>query len=131
MEAVEHAVKQLNLTPKDKLADLGCGDGRALIAATQSTGCSAIGVELDPHRATLARKNVQAAGLSDKIDIVTGDALTFDLKAAGVTHVYVYLFHGLLQKLSGKLEDYPVVSVFHDIPDLHGRQRGSVWVYNV
>lgn len=131
MNAVNDAIRSLQLAPADTIADLGCGDGRALIAAVQSSGCRAVGVEIDSERAELARRNVDAAGLSDKITIFTGDATDFDLQGAGVTHVYLYLFSDLLEKLSPKLKGYPVASAFHEIPGWSGKKVGSVWAYNI
>jgi amino acid adenylation domain-containing protein len=58
----------------DLVVDLGCGDGRVLIEAAERFGCSGRGVEIDPTLAAEARRNVEAAGLSDSIDIVTADA---------------------------------------------------------
>jgi hypothetical protein len=74
----------------------------------------------------VARGSVAAAGLSDRIEIITGDATTFDL--AGVSAVYVYLWSDVLEQLD--LSAVPkVASVFHAVPGLSGTQRGDVWVY--
>jgi SAM-dependent methyltransferase len=56
------------------MVDLGCGDGRVLISAAQRYGCRGRGVEYIPELADRARANVAAAGLSDRIEIVVGDA---------------------------------------------------------
>ncbi len=49
--AIDQMLDALQLSESDVLADLGCGDGRILIAACQRFGCSAIGVEIDPAKA--------------------------------------------------------------------------------
>ncbi len=58
----------------DVVIDLGCGDGRVLIEAVRRFGCRARGVENDPRLVARARERVAAAGLSDRIEVVEGDA---------------------------------------------------------
>jgi thiol-disulfide isomerase/thioredoxin len=130
-EQIDESIRGLNLNSSAKLADLGCGDGRALIAASQRSGCRGVGVELDARQAERARDNVRKAGLTEKIDIVHGDATTFDLGGAGVTHVYVFLFSDLLEELAPRLKEYPVASVFHELPGRQGRLINSVYLYGV
>lgn len=130
MRVVNHAIQSLELDENDTIADLGCGDGRALVAAVSSAGCRGIGVEINEGRAEVARSRVRRAGLSDRIRIITGDALTFDLAEAGVTAVYVYLFPDLLERLRPSLAGLPVVSIFHEIPGMAGKELYGVWLYS-
>lgn len=127
-EQIDAAIRALDLTPTDTLADLGCGDGRVLIAAVRASGCRGIGVEIDPHKAEQARKAVDRAGLTAQITIVTGDACEFDLTTNGVTVVFVYLWEDLLKKLSPKLSTVRVVSPFHQVPGLTMAKSGDLWV---
>lgn len=48
---------------KPCFVDLGCGAGKALILASEATGSfrSIVGLEIDPHLAELARKNLRGA----------------------------------------------------------------------
>ena len=39
-----------NVGPQDVLYDLGCGDGRIVIAAAQAFGTRGVGVDIDPLR---------------------------------------------------------------------------------
>jgi SAM-dependent methyltransferase len=66
-----------NLTARDHVVDIGCGDGRILLAAARmAPGCRATGIELDPVVAELCRKNVAAASDVDQtlIHVHEGDA---------------------------------------------------------
>jgi hypothetical protein len=90
--------------PDDLLVDLGCGDGRIVLEAAQRTGCRARGVELDADLAEQARAAVAAAGLTDRVEIVHGDATAASL--ADATVVVVFL---------------PVDTVQSLVPDLLGR----------
>ncbi len=55
--------------------DLGCGDGRIVIAAAQKFRARAVGIEIrrDIYERTLAK--VASLGLSDQVRIVHGNAL--------------------------------------------------------
>lgn len=120
----------LELTPDDVFADLGCGDGRVLVAAVRASGCRAVGVEIDEDRAKAARAAVAAAGLSDRIEIVTGDARHFDLAARGVNKLAAFLWPELLEELRPTIGAAEVaVTPFHKVPGLPMRESGNVWIY--
>ncbi len=124
---VQDLLDKMQLQAGDVLAELGCGDGRILIAAAKR-GIRGIGVELDPIRAQVARENVQRHGFSELITVETGDALEFDLSRATVATTYLY--PPLLAKLSPKLKSLRVVgSPYHEVPGLPMTQFGDVWIY--
>ncbi|QIE47927.1 hypothetical protein G5B38_20145 (plasmid) [Pseudohalocynthiibacter aestuariivivens] len=82
-------LKVAGVTEADTLFDFGCGDGRIVTEAAQSRNCAAIGVEQDSSLAEISRAAVQAAGVSDRVRIITGDAAAADIAEATV----VFLFH--------------------------------------
>lgn len=124
---VESMLDQMRLRSDDILGDLGCGDGRILIAAARR-GIRGIGIEIDPVRADVARRNVEAAGLGHLVTIETGDAMEFDTSRC--TAITAYLYPPLLAKLSPKLVGLRVVaSPFHQIPGLAMSQAGDVWIH--
>lgn len=129
-ETITQMVDLLRLNSSDVLADLGCGDGRILIAAVRKYGCRGVGVEIDADQARRARMAVDAAGLSERITIVTGDVLDVDLQSHGITAITAYLFPHLLEKLAPRIQFARVVaSPFHQIPGLAMTQNGDVWVW--
>ncbi len=83
--------------PGEVLYDLGCGDGRIVIAAAKDYGCRAVGYDIDPQRVSEARENVRQAGLEDRVAIVEQDIFTLDLRPADVVTIY------LLPRLNAKL----------------------------
>lgn len=102
-------------TTRDVLYDLGCGDGRILIAAVRDYGCRAVGIEINAETAELARANVRAAGLEGKIAIRTGDALKFNLD--GATIVTMYLSLDTMDQLVPYITNATrIVSYSHPIP---------------
>lgn len=129
-ELIDEMLDLMGLHSGDVLADLGCGDGRILIAAVKKTGGRAIGVELDQGQADRARRNVAAAGLSDRITIIEGDALKFDPQSYGVTAITAYLFEELLEQLRPVIQQARVAATpFHQVPGLPMENHGDVWVY--
>lgn len=110
---------KLELHSADILYDLGCGDGRVLIAAVRDYGCQAVGIEIDPYRAALARERVARSGVG-RIRIVTGDATRFYLNQA--TAVFIYQDIELMQQLVPRLRTDRIVSYLHEIPGKSNRE---------
>jgi amino acid adenylation domain-containing protein len=102
---VEPVLRQADIGPDDVLLDIGCGDGRVLIEAVGAYGCRARGVERDPTLAEIARARVDAAGMSDRIEIECGDAADVDF--VEVTVAFAFLpaeaASNLLPRLLGEL----------------------------
>jgi hypothetical protein len=122
-------IAALKLSADDVFADIGCGDGRILIAAVQASGCTAVGIEIDPKQAKLARHRVAEAGLSDRITILTGDARKFDPGQYNVTAAVAYLYPQLLGELKPILSRVPrLVTPFHQVPGMGMIQLGEIWL---
>src|SRR5512132_2769623 len=60
-EVVDEMLKLANVTKSDYLIDLGCGDGRIVIAAAQKYGAHALGIDINPERIAEARDNAKKA----------------------------------------------------------------------
>lgn len=73
----------------DVFADIGCGDGRIVVAAAQRRGCRAIGVEQSSQSVEVAHRHVAADRLTDRIRIIHGDAREVDLSEATVALFFV------------------------------------------
>jgi len=86
---VDEMLKQANLTQEDLVYDLGCGDGRILIAAAKQFGCRGIGFDLDLDLVARARENAREAGVEDLVTIEVRDIFTVDLKDASVVMLYL------------------------------------------
>ena len=61
--AVDKMLEMANLKPGETLYDLGCGDGRILIAAAKSYHVKAVGIEISERLAKTAEDNVKSDGL--------------------------------------------------------------------
>ncbi len=101
-ELVDAKLDFADIKAGDVVFDLGCGDGRVLIAAAQKHRAKGFGVEMRGELVAVARDAVRTQGLEDLIEICEGDYHAADLTEADV--VIIYLNRGFLGELSIKLE---------------------------
>lgn len=104
VKIVKEMLKLGEVNKSDKLLDLGCGDGRILIAAAK-LGAKAIGVDNDPERIKETKTNALNSGLSATIDILSKDFDKDEINFDGVTVVTTYLLTETLDKLKEKYFD--------------------------
>jgi SAM-dependent methyltransferase len=100
-EVVKTMLEVAKVTKDDVVYDLGCGDGRIVIAAAKQFGARGIGVDIDPQRISEARENAKVAGVTDRVRFIQGDLFETDLRPASV--VTLYLLESLNLKLKPKL----------------------------
>lgn len=72
---VAEMVRLAGISANDVTYEPGVGDARITIAAVRAGARRGVGIDLDPDRVAESRANVEAAGLTGKIDIRLGDAL--------------------------------------------------------
>ncbi len=118
-EVVEAMLRLAGVGRDDVVYDLGCGDGRIVIAAAKR-GARAVGVDIDPQRIREARANARSAGVEDRVELRVGDLFETDVRPATV--VMLYLWPQVNLRLRPKLlaELRPgtrVVSHAHDMGD--------------
>lgn len=87
--AVDRMLSIAHLKPGETLYDLGCGDGRILIAAVQQYKVKAVGIEISERLARSTAELVRKRGLQDDIKIVHGDFMRQDLSSANVVTLYL------------------------------------------
>jgi SAM-dependent methyltransferase len=86
----------------DVVYDLGCGDGRIVVAAARrARGVRAVGVDIDPRRIAEATDNARKAGVADRTRFIQQDLFEADLRDATV--VTLYLLPSLNVRLRPKL----------------------------
>jgi len=101
---VEEMLDMAGVGPGDYVIDLGCGDGRIVIAAAQR-GAFGHGVDLDPKRIEEARKNAEEEGVADNVVFVEENIYETDFSKANVITMYLFptinikLRPSLLEKL--------------------------------
>ena len=97
--ASSHA-HRLVLTADDVVYDLGCGDGRIVIAAA-TLGARSVCVDIDPQRIRESRADAERAGVAERIRFRNEDL--FDTEISGATVITLFLWQGVNEKLRPKL----------------------------
>ncbi len=69
MDVVQAMLRLANVKPGDVVYDLGCGDGRIVIAAVRQANARGVCVDIDPQRIAESRENARLAGVSDRIRV--------------------------------------------------------------
>jgi len=127
---LEEAFKLLHLKAVDSLLELGCGDGKVLIAAARQ-GIATTGYELNPLLAVIAW--LRTWRYRKLVRVIWGNF--WDVEWPQADAVFTFLLPRYMAKLNSKMLEYqhkPVklVSVAFAIPDKKvDDQRGGVYLY--
>ena len=101
VEVVRAMLTLARVTPDDVVFDLGCGDGRIVIAAAKEFGARGVGVDIDPRLIQAARAGAERAGVGDRVVFRVEDLFATDLSTATV--VTLFLSPTLNARLQPKL----------------------------
>ena len=127
-DVIEKMLELAKVTPKDVVYDLGCGDGRIVIAAAKK-GARAVGIDIDPQRIKEANANAKTENVADKVRFIENDL--FESNIGEATVVTLYLLPRLNEKLKPKLlKDLKpgtrIVSHAFDMGDWAPEQKAQV-----
>jgi hypothetical protein len=86
---IDKMLTAAKVTGQDRLFDLGAGDGIIAITAARKFGAKSVGIEYNPDMAQFARRKVAEAGVTDKVNIITGDIFQEDFSSATVVTLYL------------------------------------------
>ena len=100
-DAVAAMLKLAGVTRNDVVYDLGCGDGRIVIAAAKNYGARGVGIDINPVRIADARANAKKAGVENLVRFEEQDLFQADIKDASV--VTLFLLNSVNLKLRPKL----------------------------
>lgn len=119
-EVVRAMLRLAEVTSRDVVYDLGCGDGRIVITAAKEFGARGVGIDIDPARIAESEENARKAGVSGRVRFRNEDLFEADIREATVVTLYLWPWVNL--KLRPKLlrELRPgtrVVSHCHDMGD--------------
>jgi ribosomal protein L11 methylase PrmA len=118
---VERMLRLANVQSTDVVYDLGCGDGRLVIAAAKTHASRGVGVDLDAQLVEEARRNAARERVAELVRFEQCDALSVDLAPATV--VFLYLLHSSMPIVAAHLLRHVrpgtrVVSHSFDVPFL-------------
>jgi tRNA G37 N-methylase Trm5 len=132
-QIVDKMLEAASLKPGETIYDLGCGDGRVLIAAVQRYRAKAVGVELSPSVAKAAEENVKRNNLQNDVKVIQGDLMAVNLAPADV--VTIYLETSSNDLLRPNLEKYlrpgsRVISYEFPVPGWKAKHIEKISAYN-
>ncbi len=129
-EVVDKMLELADLKKDDVVYDLGCGDGRIVIAAAKKYKCKAIGFDVDPSRVREARENAKKAGVADLVAIEEKNLFDVDVKPASVVTLYLLpeLNVKLLPQLRKLKDGSRIISHDFKIEGYPPKQRATVYV---
>ena len=113
----------------DMVYDLGCGDGRIVIAAAR-LGASAVCVDIDPQRIAEARANAGKANVAQRIRFERQDLFAADLSDATVVMLFLSPDYNLAlrEKLRRLKPGTRIVSHWHGMGDWKPQKKVDVRV---
>ena len=88
-EVVDEMLRLAGVKAGDILYDLGCGDGRIVIAAAKKSGIKAVGIDIDPVRISESNENAAKEGVADKVRFIQQNIFEADFKDATVVTMYL------------------------------------------
>jgi len=126
---VESMLDLAQVGPNDVLYDLGCGDGRIVIAAARR-GARGVGVDIDRLRVREGHWNADRAGVTDRVRFVRDSLYDVDLRPATV--VTLFLLPSINKNLRPKLlrelrTGSRIVSNYFDMADWPPDARNEAW----
>jgi SAM-dependent methyltransferase len=131
---VEEMLRMGDVSSKDIVYDLGCGDGRTVIMAAKKYGARGVGIDIDPQRIQESIANAKKEGVSDKVKFLQQDLFESDFHEA--TAVMLYLLSSLNLRLRPILlrqlaPGTPIVSHDFDMGDWKPEQQTQLMVVGV
>jgi SAM-dependent methyltransferase len=89
LDVVDRMLSLAGVGPSDVVYDLGCGDGRIVIAAAQKFGARGVGVDIDPRLINQAEAAARTAGVQNRVKFILADAMKVDVSDASVVTLYL------------------------------------------
>lgn len=86
---VERMLELARIKPGETVYDLGCGDGRILIAAAQKYDAKGVGIEISSLLVQRTVEDLKRMNLNNQISVRQGHLLQIDLTKADVVTLYL------------------------------------------
>ncbi len=100
--AVKAMLQLAKVKRSDVVYDLGCGDGRIIVAAAKNYGARGVGIDIDPVRIREAKENARRAGVENRVEFREQDLFQADFHEA--TIVALFLLPAINRRLRPQLE---------------------------
>jgi len=100
--AVKAMLELADVKRSDIVYDLGCGDGRIVIAAAKRYGARGVGIDIDPVLVREAKGNARQAGVEKLVEFREQDLFQANFREATV--VTLFLLPAINKRLLPQLE---------------------------
>lgn len=135
--AIKKAFEAVNLRPSELVTDLGCGNARSLIIASQKFKAKGIGVEISPFYYLLAKVNVALHGQTKNVRIFFGNIKKPIREVEKSDVIFLYLFDKLLDKIEPSIFKFAkpharIISLAFPFKHHEGKvvkDRPSIYIY--
>jgi ubiquinone/menaquinone biosynthesis C-methylase UbiE len=87
--AVQMMLKLADVKKSDIVYDLGCGDGRIVIAAAKVYGARGVGIDIDPRLIRESRNNAKKGGVENLVRFEENDLFKADIHEATVVTLFL------------------------------------------
>jgi SAM-dependent methyltransferase len=101
-KVVDRMLELAEVHKGDVVYDLGCGDGRILVAAAKKYEARGVGFDIDPERVRDSIENIKVNDVEKLVTVKQADIFTLDL--SGATVITLYLTPQLNVKLIPQLQ---------------------------
>jgi SAM-dependent methyltransferase len=88
-EAVQAMLKLADVKKSDVVYDLGCGDGRIVIAAAKQYGARGVGIDINPERIREAKENAKKDAVEGLVRFEENDLFKADFHEATVVTLFL------------------------------------------
>jgi len=89
-EVVTAMLRLAEVGEDDIVYDLGCGDGRIVIAAARDFGARGVGIDIDPRRIADSNENARGAGVQERVEFREDDLFEADFHDATVVTLFLW-----------------------------------------
>ncbi|HUT90342.1 MAG TPA: methyltransferase domain-containing protein [Thermoguttaceae bacterium] len=88
-DVIDKMLDMGSIRKSDVVYDLGCGDGRIVVAAAKRFGCRGVGYDINPQRIEESLEKVRKHQVERLVEIEQEDIFTLDLGKADVIMLYL------------------------------------------
>jgi demethylmenaquinone methyltransferase / 2-methoxy-6-polyprenyl-1,4-benzoquinol methylase len=82
-------VSRVPAGPDDRVLDVATGTGAVALELARATGCSVVGLDQSAEMLGEARRRIEAAGLTERVELVEGTALALPFDDAAFDHLTI------------------------------------------
>lgn len=105
-ETCQEVIKMLEIKENETLIDLGCGDGRILFKAHESTHCKCIGVDINESLISECRAKAKEKSIESFFVFKTEDIFSPDFNFYDSDCICFYLTPKVTEELKKKIINY-------------------------